>query len=61
MVLVKNLNFFHLFILGLIGQENVFVNIRTFGIFPKGLVHGFLACVASVSNRVIVRKLEWEQ
>ena len=27
MVLVKNLNFFHLFILGLIGQENVFVNI----------------------------------
>ena len=28
MVLVKNLNFFHLFILGLIGQENVFVNIN---------------------------------
>ena len=27
MVLVKNLNFLHLFILGLIGQENVFVNI----------------------------------
>ena len=27
MVLVKNLNCFHLFILGLIGQENVFVNI----------------------------------
>ena len=27
MVLVKNLNFFHLFILGLMGQENVFVDI----------------------------------
>ena len=35
MVLVKNLNFFHLFILGLIGQENVFVNIleRKKGVF----------------------------
>ena len=57
MVLVKNWPFFHLFIFGNIGQENVFYDIlERKNAFSKGLTHGFGPKMA-ISSTFFVKEI----